>query len=272
MAGESANGVLTLERAFRLFCDLGCRTFQGVRIRVIGMDQTKWRKFCRLTKLVHGGFKDRDVAVVFANVRYPGSQIIDFEQFKIAIQLVAVKRKIPHEALKEYILKCAESLKVNEDLTVMGVGGRSVAAAAAQMHGKNHFGRDQMMPRGLKTLNATTTKSASQTYASSNSQAKDASFNKSSAMGALAVSGGGAAPGVGGGSNPSPVKDSNRSGAAVLGVTAAAVSPKKIANGGGGGGGGFSLTDFLTDRDKKQKASGEIDKINEALKQGQIGE
>lgn len=233
---------ISLERAFRIFCDLDSRTFLGVRVRVIGMDSTRWRKFNRLTKLCHGNYKERDIAVIFANVRYPGSSVIDFEQFKVALQIVATKRRVPHEAIKEYILRCAESLNTSEDLSVKGVGGRSMAMSHVK-----HIVKDQRPPRGLKLINAT---SSATSQSQSQSQLQDDKSTKNNTLVIKAI--------INGKSDPS---SQEVGGTTIVNVVptkkAAAVSRTS-----------FSLTDYLLERDKKTKAYGEIDAINQSLKQG----
>jgi len=248
-----ASEKMSLERAFRIFCDLGCRTFQGVRVRVIGMDQTKWRKFNRLTKLCHGHYKERDVAVVFANVRYPGSSVIDFEQFKIALQIVAIKRKIPPEAIREYILKCAESLNEVEDLTVTGVGGRSMA-----MNHVKHFGAQRPPLRGQKMLVSTLATSTS-------SHSQNLPVASGGGMGGSSSSSTGSTLMIKAVINTNISPDGNTG--AIGGTTQVRVVPSKKAPVLPAGP-SFSLTDYLMEREKKTKATGEIDTINQSLKEG----
>jgi len=217
------------------------------------MDQTKWRKFNRLTKLCHGQYKERDVAVVFANVRYPGSSVIDFEQFKIALQIVAMKRKIPPEAIKEYILKCAESLNAVEDLTVTGVGGRSMA-----MNHVKHFGAQRPPLRGQKMLVSTLSTSTS-------SQSQFQPIISGGGVGGSSSSSTGNTLMIKAVINTNISPDGNTGASAIGGTTQVRVVPSKKAPPVGPS---FSLTDYLMEREKKTKATGEIDAINQSLKEG----
>ncbi len=103
---------MRLDGAFNVFCELGQQKFRGIKHRTIGMDQTHFRRVCRMG-LIHGGFKDRDVSIVFCNVRFPGTNIIDLDQFKNALEIIATKRKVDVRLLEEYV--CGLADKVSKD-------------------------------------------------------------------------------------------------------------------------------------------------------------
>lgn len=118
---SSDSDVLRLERAFVLFCELGQAKFRGFKTLSLGMDSSKFRRLCKVTSLVAGGFKERDISIVFANVKYPGMAVIDFDQFRMAIEIIALKRKAPCGHIEQYLIKCAENFATNdasEDPTV----------------------------------------------------------------------------------------------------------------------------------------------------------
>ena len=57
---QRTHGAMRLDGAFNVFCELGQQKFRGIKHRTVGMDQTHFRRLCRMG-LIHGGFKDRDV-------------------------------------------------------------------------------------------------------------------------------------------------------------------------------------------------------------------
>jgi len=118
---SSDSDVLRLERAFLLFCELGQAKFRGYKTMSLGMDSSKFRRLCKVTSLIAGGFKERDISIIFANVKYPGTAVIDFDQFRMAIEIIALKRKTACGHIEQYIIKCAEDFTTNdasEDPTV----------------------------------------------------------------------------------------------------------------------------------------------------------
>ena len=53
------------------------------------------------------------LSIVFCNVRFPGTNIIDLDQFKNALEIIATKRKVDVRLLEEFV--CGLADKVSKD-------------------------------------------------------------------------------------------------------------------------------------------------------------
>jgi hypothetical protein len=183
---QTSSSSMGLEEVYTKFASFG----KGVNGAQSGMDGKAFAKFCKDSKLLTTKLTPTDVDLIFANtkVKPKTERKITYDQFLIALELVAEKKGLGVEALVEKITQSngpqlegvqkADASGIYDKLTDSNqYTGAHKSRFNSDGTGKGLDGRDSI-PKGTGTTKTATTKTSSPATKRSTSPSKTSTATK----------------------------------------------------------------------------------------------
>lgn len=102
------NHNIDLKRAFTIFCEYNKNKHHGYSIQTLGMNERNFRRLLKTIGISKSVRDDADIRLVFCKVKQSKSiTYIDYNQFRVALKILSLKKHIHMQDLFEFIIKCA---------------------------------------------------------------------------------------------------------------------------------------------------------------------